>query len=261
MTDASNANRSAVQAAIRRSLAATYACDEQAFVADDVRIVTADELPDRLRFPLPSIPLMVGSMGRGVVVSCARERLSWMQAVVGRQDRDTIFSAPLLGELARLVARDGQELVGPVLKFSCSRAELRPAPTPAGLTLTLVEGAAIAALYRHDGFGNALSYRRDATRPDALATVMRQGDEVVGIAAASADHATLWQIGVEVAPAFRGRGIGRALVGRLTAAILGAAKVPYYSTRLANFASQAVALSLGYWPAWTEAYVRDRSTC
>ncbi len=257
MIDASNRTRSTVQAAIRRVLATTYACDENAFLADGVHITLAYDVPGRMRFPLPPAPLMVAAMGRGVVVSCSRERMDWMQAVLGKQTRDGVFSAPLLGELARLVARDGQELHGPILRFSCSRSDLRPAPTPAGLTLGLVEGAAVSALYRYGGFDNALSYRRDATRPDVLATVMRQGDRVVGIAAASADHALLWQIGVEVDPDFRSRGIGRALVGRLATAILDANKLPYYSTRIAHLGSQVVALSLGFWPAWTDVYVRD----
>lgn len=258
MIDASNRTRTTVQAAIRRVLAATYACEEGNFEADGVHITLAYEVPGRMRFPLPSAPLMVGTMGQGVVVSCSQDRIAWMQTVLGKQARDPVFGAALLGELARLVAREGQQLLGPVLRYSCSRSDLRPAPTPAGLTLGLVEGAAVAALYRHGGFDHALSYRRDATRPDVLATVMRQGERVVGIAAASADHALLWQIGVEVDPDFRGRGIARALVGRLTAAIHDANAVPYYSTWVSNLRSQSVALSLGFWPAWTEVYVRDR---
>jgi len=258
MIDASNRTRTTVRSAIRRVLAATYACDENAFLADGVHITLAYEVPGRLRFPLPAAPLMVAAMGQGVVVSCSRERTDMMRLVLGKQARDAVFSAALLGELARLVARDAQELRGPLLRFSCSRSDLRPAPTPAGLNLALVEGAAVAALYRYSGFPNALGYRRDASRPDVLATVMRQGERVVGIAAASVDHALLWQIGVEVDPDFRGRGIGRALVGRLAAAILDADKIPYYSTGLANLGSQLVALGLGFWPAWTEVYARDR---
>ena len=69
----------------------------------------------------------------------------------------------------------------------------------------------------------------------------------------------MWQIGVDVVETARGGGIGRALVSRLTALILDSGRVPYYSTAVSNIRSRAVALSLGYWPAWTELYVRDRT--
>jgi hypothetical protein len=48
-------------------------------------------------------------------------------------------------------------------------------------------------------------------------------------------------------------------VSRLTELILDGGRVPYYSTAVSNIRSCAVALSLGYWPAWTELYVRDRT--
>jgi beta-phosphoglucomutase-like phosphatase (HAD superfamily) len=62
---------------------------------------------------------------------------------------------------------------------------------------------------------------------------------------------------VRYVEAARGAGIGRALVGRLTEAVLDAGRVPYYSTAVSNLRSRAVALGLGYWPAWTELYARD----
>jgi predicted GNAT family acetyltransferase len=77
------------------------------------------------------------------------------------------------------------------------------------------------------------------------------------VAGASADSDDLWQIGVKVQDAYQGQGIGKALVSRVTAAILAAGKVPYYCTWVGNVLSSNTALSLGYRLAWTEVYVRD----
>ena len=55
-----------------------------------------------------------------------------------------------------------------------------------------------------------------------------------------------------------GGGIGRALVGRLTAAVFDRGRVPYYSTTVANLRSRDLAIGVGYWPAWTDLYARDR---
>lgn len=91
-----------------------------------------------------------------------------------------------------------------------------------------------------------------------LAAVAARAGDVVGMAAASADTDNLWQVGGAVAVAERGHGIGRAVVGQLSEGILARGRIPYYSTTVANIPSQAVAVGLGYCPAWTELYARDR---
>jgi GNAT superfamily N-acetyltransferase len=201
---------------------------------------------------------MIMSMGGGVVVSCHRERLAWARARLGSLGRDEVFAAPTVADLLGYVARDGQAWLGPDLKYACSADRFRPAANPAGVALSLVEGDAVAQLYRQPGFRNALGYRADSPRPDLAAAVATVGDAIVGIAGASADSDPLWQIGVDVLPAHRGAGVGRALVGRLTEALLARGIVPYYSTAIANLASRSLALGLGYWPAWTEMGAKDR---
>jgi GNAT superfamily N-acetyltransferase len=146
---------------------------------------------------------------------------------------------------------------GPLLRFACDDDSFRPGPTPVGITLTLHQGDDIRELYRYRGFDNALEYDHASPRPDMLAVVAWQGQRLVGIAGASADSDDLWQVGVDVATAARGTGIGRALVGTLTEAVLMAGKVPYYSTAVANLRSIAIAYRLGYWLAWSEVFARD----
>jgi GNAT superfamily N-acetyltransferase len=253
-----NDTRRAARAAIRAVLAASCACDEDDFRGDGVIIACAEERAGRLRFPMPSRPLHIVTMGTGVVVSCHPGRARWMRANLGSLGRDAIFSATTLGALTRYVARDGQDLIGPVLRFACTREDLRPVAIPAGVEITHIVQEGIPEFYRHRGFGNALTYRPDTPRPDVLAAVAHRAGTIVGIAGASADSDALWQIGIDVIPAERGAGIGRALVGQLTEAVLEAGKIPYYTSAVSNIASRAVALGLGYWPAWTDMYAKDR---
>lgn len=131
------------------------------------------------------------------------------------------------------------------------------AAEPSGVSVSVVAGENVANLYRHAGFGHALAYSVDHPRPDAVAAMAERKGEIVGIAGASADCESLWQVGVDVVPTARGIGVGRALVGRLTEAVFGAGRVPYYSAAVGNLRSIALATGLGYWPAWCELYARD----
>jgi predicted GNAT family acetyltransferase len=68
----------------------------------------------------------------------------------------------------------------------------------------------------------------------------------------------MWQLGIDVLPDYRYQGIGRALVSRLTAAVLQKGILPYYTTTVSNIASRRIATSLGYLPAWVELYSADK---
>jgi hypothetical protein len=117
----------------------------------------------------------------------------------------------------------------------------------------VADGPAVAG---HQNFGHALSYLTDSPRPDQVAAVARIGGEVVGIAGASADCETMWQIGVDVVAGQRRRGIGRAIVGRVTREVLARGRLPYYSTLVSNLGSSRLALALGSRLRWVEVYAR-----
>lgn len=93
-------------------------------------------------------------------------------------------------------------------------------------------------LYKNKGFPNALQYDCDSARPEVLAAVAYDQEQIVGIACVSADSQTMWQIGVDVRPAYRGNGIGIKLVNMLTIETLARGVVPYYTTDIANISSQ-----------------------
>lgn len=156
-------------------------------------------------------------------------------------------------------------LAGPDLKFACADEHLQPAAAPAGVSIEVVDGLAVAELYRQREFRHALSYLTGSPRPDMLAAVARtRGKDVsrpgriVGVAGASADCETLWHIGVDVVEGERGRGVGRAMVARLTTEVLARGCVPYYSTTVSNLRSSRLALGLGYRLLWVELHTQER---
>src|SRR3954468_21630450 len=120
-----NGDRRAVLWAIRTVLATDCACTEKVFLEDGVVVTHAKELAGRRRFPFPARPLVVFTMGAGVVLSAHPERTAWLQTNMGHLDRDAIFSAPAIALLAQYIARDRQDLAGPDLKYACSKDDFR----------------------------------------------------------------------------------------------------------------------------------------
>ena len=78
------------------------------------------------------------------------------------------------------------------------------------------------------------------------------GTELVGLAGASADCETMWQIGIDVLPGYRRQGIASALTSRLAIEVLERGKVPFYCAAWCNIRSVRNAIKCGFRPAWVE---------
>ena len=101
-------------------------------------------------------------------------------------------------------------------------------------------------------FREALAF--DKNHPDVLAVAAFDGDNIIGMAGASSDSETMWQIGIDILPKYRGIGIGTNLVTLLKNEILRRGKIPFYGTVESHFHSQNIAISSGFFPAWAELY-------
>jgi len=106
-------------------------------------------------------------------------------------------------------------------------------------------------------WSNALSMKRPQL--DRLAFGAYDGDTLVGLAGASADCETMWQIGVDVLPAYRRRGIASALTHALALEILSRDVVPFYCAAWSNLPSVRNALRSGFRPAWVEATAKKNA--
>lgn len=100
-------------------------------------------------------------------------------------------------------------------------------------------------------FLNALSDPRFNT-PDRLAVCAYVGDQLAGMAGAREDAPDWYQIGVDVLPEYRKRGIGEFLVGTISAEVIRRGKIPFVSASLGNLRSQNIAISYGFRPIWVE---------
>lgn len=99
-------------------------------------------------------------------------------------------------------------------------------------------------------WSNALCKARSEL--DVIALGAFDGDKLVGLAGASADCETMWQIGVDVLPEYRRQGIASCLTSRLAIEILQKGIVPFYSCAWSNVKSAANAVKCGFVPTWVQ---------
>lgn len=110
----------------------------------------------------------------------------------------------------------------------------------------------IDRFYGDKRFTHALCEKYLSRRPDRIAVCAYDRDEIIGMAGCSEDAKGWLQIGIDVSPQYRGKGIGTALVSMMTNEIITRGGVPFYGTAVANYHSQRIALACGYKPTWVE---------
>ena len=81
---------------------------------------------------------------------------------------------------------------------------------------------------------------------------------MIGFAACSADCDTMWQIGVDVLPQYRRKGIASTLTSVLASEIIDRGKIPFYCCAWSNIKSARNAIKSGFRPAWAEMTVKSR---
>lgn len=240
MGDISKINKKTMMDYMYAQLAIDYNCSPDDFLKDGLIITEAIPHKDRRPFPWRSPRLELVAVGHSVVVNASADILPYIREQLEGKTRDEVFYMPFVYGVSLYFLPD----IGRVPKLVC----------PDGFEYEMVEKHDIHKLYETPGFDYALQYDINSQRPDMLVALARYNGEIVGMAGASADCKTMWQIGVDVLPAYRGRGLAPALVNMLTLEILNRGYVPYYAASASNVVSQHVAVRAGYIPAWAHCY-------
>ena len=117
-------------------------------------------------------------------------------------------------------------------------------------------------ILEHDDFynlylpqwSNALC--QDRKELDILGIGAFDGGKLIGLAGCSADCDTMWQIGVDVLPEYRRKGVASALTSTLAVEILQRERVPFYCCAWSNIRSARTAVKSDFVPAWAEMTVK-----
>ena len=194
--------------------------------------------------------------GNGIVASVAGPLTEPVRGYIDRYPAEHCFETPNLLVLADLLAPFGLRVCF-MAEYFLPRADLRP--LSCGLATRFLTPSDFAGLYLPQ-WSNALCEKRREL--DVLAVGAYDGDTLVGLAGCSADCEGMWQIGIDVLPAYRRTGIASALTSMLAFRVLELGTIPFYCCAWSNVKSARNAIRSGFRPAWVqltakpEAFVR-----
>lgn len=230
-----------------RQSAIDMGCDEKDFLSSENRVVLsrADEKA-RKYLTLPFYCDLV-SYGNNIVASVNPDIAAATELYINKYSIEHCFETPNLYSLNKALAAGGMQICFMAEYFLPDMRVLGGGCR--GFEIKLLEPCDFAQLYTPQ-WGNALCERRRSL--DVLAAAVYDGGTLVGLAGAAADCDTMWQIGVDVLPQYRRRGIASALTAALAQSILKHGRVPYYCAAWSNIGSVNNAIKSGFRPAWAE---------
>ncbi len=234
---------------VYRQLALDYCCS-----IEDIRDRTENvftvfrPLEGRRRFNDKDDVFFQAVSIKGKLLFTGREDVISEMRHLYRDAYGPLFMEPVkMHELNGHLERYGYQL-SQIHPFFVSLEKSEPAKAPC--EIICLEEADIEEYRQDTRFRNAFSFRQAA--PDVIGMAAMANGKAVAMAGASADSPSMWQIGIDVIPEYRGRHLGRILVSRLRNEILDRGAVPYYGAALSNTLSQSIAIDCGFRICWSE---------
>lgn len=191
------------------------------------------------------------SYGNNIVASVREEYREIAEEYINRFEFYHCFETPNMHWLEKKMEEYGQKIcfmaeyflpdINKLSRLSCVY-ELR-----------VLEQKDFTELYLPE-WSNALC--ADRKELDVLGAGAYDNGRLIGLAACSADCKSMWQIGVDVLPEYRRKGIASALTSNLALEILERGKVPFYCCAWSNVRSAGNAVKSGFMPAWVEMTVK-----
>ena len=239
-------NEDILRIALRQS-AVDLSCAPEDFQRGENVVVASRADPGARRYLELPFDCDLVSYGNNVVASVDEGCRAAVTDYIGRFPPERCFETPALHVLDDALRPVGLRLCFMAEYFLPDLTALRPLDCPYELRILHPED--FAGLYT-DAWSNALCEKRRTL--DVLAVGAYDGGRLIGLAGCSADCDSMWQIGVDVLPGHRRRGVASALTSRLALEILARGKVPFYCAAWSNVRSVRNAIRSGFRPAWVE---------
>ena len=228
-----------IQAILKQQLSYDFNCKPEDFDKDE-NVITLPALNEKRRvFSKETFFLQMATLGNNAVISTDEKLHPWLAEWVKGKNGFWLFEQHNYFELNDKLCEFGYKLN---LTHHMFLPVPELVPVESDFEYRFIETADIMQYYGRPEFPNAICSEFKPERPDVLAVLAMDGDKIMGMAGCSADSPKLWQIGIDVLPEYRRRGIGTALVKLLRNETMRRGAIPYYGTSLSNLRSWKIAL-------------------
>lgn len=192
------------------------------------------------------------SYGSNIVAQASEEFAPLVGEYIDHYPLEHCFETPNMHVLDEMLRPFGQKICFMAEYFLPDVDAVRE--LPCGYELRVLHQEDFAKLYLPQ-WSNALCEKRKHL--DVLGVGAYDDGKLIGLAGCSADCDTMYQIGVDVLPEYRRKGIASALTSRLAREILALGKVPFYCAAWCNIKSVRNAIRSGFRPAWVAMTAKD----
>ena len=232
--------------------AVDYGCQPEDFLGEQGKVTISRKNPQARKYlPLP-FDFDMTSYGNCIVAQCREELVPLAKSYIGKYDVAHAMETPHLQALDDMLAPYGLRTCFMAEYFLPDVDALRE--LTCDYELRVLHQEDFADLYLPE-WSDALCEKRKEL--DVLGVGAYDGEKLVGLAGCSADCEDMWQIGVNVLPRYRRKGIAAAITSRLAVEILKRGKVPFYCAAWCNLKSVRNAIKCGFRPAWVTVTARD----
>ena len=230
-------------------LSVDYNCSPSDFRANE-NTITISSLNEGRRSYSPGNPfLQMATAGMNTVIMADKCLHAFLNDFVKDKEGHHLFEFDNLLKLNEELKRYGYQMNPTHHMFlPCQTAKMSEC-----CQIKWLYDSDIEQFYGDRRFPNAIAFPAPCpVRPDRIAVIALDGDIIMGMAGCSEDAPHWQQIGIDVLPQYRSRGIGSFLVNALTNKIIEMGDIPFYGTAAANIQSQNIAIKCGFKPAWAE---------
>lgn len=239
-------NQEILRIAMCQSAIDANCCAEDFCQSQNKIVLSADHPNARKYLTLPFYCNLI-SYGNNIVASVNEEIADVVKKYINQYPVEHCFETPNMHVLNDELQKRGMRICFMVEYFLPDINVLTAKSCDYEMKILSPEN--FANLYIAE-WSNALCEKRKNL--DVLAVAAYNKDKLIGLAGCSADCEAMWQIGVDVLPEYRRKGVASALTSRLALETIHRGKIPFYCAAWSNIRSVRNAITSGFRPAWIE---------
>ena len=238
-----------ILAAAMRQSAIDCSCSEEDFRGNKHVFVENKASEQASKFLKSPNTCRLVSYGSNIVASCRNDLIPEVEAFVNGQEKfHRCFEPMAIYELNKILQKAGARVAWMHSFYLPDPDAVFSAELTCPYEMREMHPEDFTDLYVPE-WSNALSSPAKK-HLDMLGYGAYDGDKLIGLAGCSDDCVEMWQIGIDVLPEYRRKGVASALTNRLARAIFEHGKIPLYAAAWSNVRSIRNGMKSGFRPAW-----------